>query len=78
MATRGEPRGEPDENKVGLGRRLLAKKRTAQQEQHAKGDHAGVSVNITETGAEINGILEGDEVYVCVHERGIIIQPSDE
>lgn len=78
MATRGEPKPDSEKTKDTLGRRVLAKKRTATQEPNAKGEHAGMTVNITETGAAINDILAGDEVYVCVHENGIIIQPDDE
>jgi hypothetical protein len=71
MGTRGNEIGK--RGKRELGRELFNRTRTAEQASCATGDHGGISVNVTEHGAEFHGITGGETVAVRVYEEAILI-----
>lgn len=77
MGTRGSDINQPD-TKIELGRELFVRTRVAKQATCATSDHGGISVNVTEHGADFHGVTSGDNLTVQVYEEGILITPNDD
>jgi hypothetical protein len=71
MGMRSDEMGR--QGKLELGRQLFNRTRTAAQDNSATGDHGGISVNVTEHGAEFHDITGGETVAVRVYEEAILI-----